>query len=219
MKHWVGHGHPWAYRIRITQQTSNDWRQLVPNFPHIFSPTFPNPLVSPTRSMSMQACFIGYKVAFALGLYLWEGSRLPFAVSFPNIACYYFDLSQYKHQIIYACRALNIIHLHQIVPIDLQFFIAWWKNKCQPRSEEWANCLLHEMFLVRIIGSRKKLLILKSFSLRSFKVSIFFSRLRIGLLTYLRAVATSLRQIQTIPLALPSQQQTNVRQWMGMRES
>ena len=77
----------WAYRIRITLQTSTEWRQLVPIFTRILSP---HHLVSPILLQDQCQCklaSLALKLAFAHSFYLLWESSLHFAFLFPVFAC------------------------------------------------------------------------------------------------------------------------------------
>ena len=113
----------WAYRIRITLQTSTEWRQLVlAIFTRILSP---NHLVSPLLQDQCQCklASLALKLAFAHSFYhLLRESSLHFAFLFP-VFCMstnklsHFKIFPYILNIICACRAFIVLHLHLILPI------------------------------------------------------------------------------------------------------
>ena len=128
----------WAYRIRITLQTSTEWRQLVPIFTRILSP---NHLVSPLLQDQCQCklASLALKLAFAHSFYhLLRESSLHFAFLFP-VFCMstnklsHFQIFPYILNIICACRAFIMLHLHLILPIGFAILHAGcilYRNKC-----------------------------------------------------------------------------------------
>ena len=134
MKHWFGHGPNELIELEspCKPQLNDDNLCL---FSLVFFPPSPGKPPPAARSMSMQACFIGFKTClctqllpfmriqssfrFPLSGFCMSTNKLSHSQIFPHIL-----------KIICACPAFIMLHLHLILPIWFAILHAGCRNKC-----------------------------------------------------------------------------------------
>lgn len=147
---------PWAYRIRITLQTSTEWRPLVPIFTRIL---FPSYLVSPCK-IHVNASLLHWlkdlplHTAFAFWWKILSSFHCPLSKFMhanktnleTHIGISQFLIFTWIKNIICACRAFIKLHLHLILPIGFAILHAGWRNKCKLRANK---LFTHNKYLFR----------------------------------------------------------------------